>query len=106
MGKRKLYGMDELSPAELAWLTGDESKVKAHRWHEYFLWCLQRGFASWHKGRPICAPELLDRYGHLAGPERVKYLKMQVQAMKMRDRTGSRRRLQSADVVPLCRGPS
>lgn len=95
--RRKIYGLDELNPAERAWLTG-EGRDTLEEWDEFFLWSLEHGFASHHEGRSITAVELLAQFRHLVPDDRIELLELQAKrcAKYSRNDKGNK-----ADVVSL-----
>lgn len=76
--KTRKPSSENLSPAELAWLTGDDSQIDPDGFAEFFLWSLNHGFESVFRGRTITPAELLSQYGHLATPGRRRELRKMV----------------------------
>lgn len=76
--RRKIYGLDELSPAERVWLTGEgRESLSAEDWDDFMLWSLEHGFSSYHEGRAINAAELLEQFRHLVPSDRIELLQLQ-----------------------------
>lgn len=96
--RRRLYGINELCPAEVAWLTGEKpDEFNADDWDDFFLWSLEEGFPSYHEGRKIWPSELLEQYGHLVPADRVQFLRLQIK----RERRRPDQEQQLAEVIPL-----
>lgn len=78
--RRRIRVKEELGPAERAWLTGESVEAcggNPDDFDGYFLWCLENGMASWHRGQPRTARWLLDSYGSLVPSGRRELLEEQ-----------------------------
>ncbi|PAU81062.1 hypothetical protein CK501_05730 [Halovibrio salipaludis] len=71
--RRKAF-KDNVSPAELSWLTGEgiEALTGMDRW---MFDQLQAGQCSWFKGQPRRPDELLERFAALVPDDRLEELR-------------------------------